>query len=103
MNSLKWRLAGSVGWFPGTALDCRGKGMRSDHRISYWRKGQHPQNFGDMLSELLFSALCRGSWMDPKAGRARSDYDVIHLLGSVISDWHIERDLEHVGLPCKRP
>ena len=66
----------------------------SDPRISYWRKGLASQNFGDLLSELLFEGLSQRT----RSGGARKTgkHDVVHLIGSVISDWHIERDLEHV-------
>lgn len=70
--------------------------MPSDYRISYWRKGLQTQNFGDTLSELFFQALARKGWFSSQVPRARRDFDVIHLIGSVISDAHIERDLEHV-------
>jgi hypothetical protein len=71
--------------------------MYSDHRISYWRKGLRTQNFGDFLSELLVRAFSSAGLWDRRCGRPRREYDVIHLIGSVIADINIQNDLEHAG------
>lgn len=68
--------------------------MNSDARIPYWLKNQPIQNFGDMLSESLFDSLTQKSLVNWTQGRRIGDYDVVHLIGSCISNWHIERDLE---------
>jgi Polysaccharide pyruvyl transferase len=70
--------------------------MNSDSRISYWLKGQPIQNFGDMLSEALFEGLKRKGLFNWIQGRMIGDYDVVHLIGSCISDYHIAKDLEYV-------
>lgn len=63
--------------------------------ISYWRKGLKHQNFGDLLSELLLRELSGRSLLHPQWGRPRSRLDVLHLIGSVISDYHVKAGLEH--------
>src|ERR1700694_4429817 len=70
--------------------------MNSDFRITYWLKGQPIQNFGDMLSETLFDGLTRRNLFNWIHGRMIGDYDVVHLIGSCISNWHITKDLEYV-------
>jgi hypothetical protein len=70
--------------------------MNSDSRIAYWLKGQPIQNFGDMLSETLFDALTRKGLFDWMQRRMTEDYDVVHLIGSCISDNQISKDLEYV-------
>lgn len=70
--------------------------MSSDARVTYWLKGQPVQNFGDALSEILFDALTQRSPWRWQQGRMRGEFDVVHLIGSVISDFHIVRDLEYV-------
>lgn len=67
----------------------------SDQRIAYWLKNQPWQNFGDFLSELLFAALATG----PVAG----PYEVIHLIGSVISTSNIASALSHTSTGPGRP
>jgi len=70
--------------------------MNSDSRITYWLKGHAIQNFGDMLSEKLFDGLKRRSLVNWMQGRMIGDYDVVHLIGSCISNYHIAKDLEYV-------
>ncbi len=69
--------------------------MNSDYRIAYWLKGLSVQNFGDFLSELLFSKLSAKSRTDADAGQFAGNFDSVHLIGSVIADSHIKKDLEH--------
>jgi hypothetical protein len=70
--------------------------MPSDARISYWLKNHPIQNFGDMLSELLFDALTGGQFSDDSHKDPIDDFDVIHLIGSVISTGSIKRDLQYI-------
>jgi hypothetical protein len=76
--------------------------LSSDRRLTYWLKGRSALNFGDFLSELLLAAIGQKIWHEPAAGQPRGDYDVIHLLGSVISTPHIQRGLEHARWPAGR-
>ena len=77
--------------------------MNTDSRITYWLKCQPIQNFGDSLSEALFDALTRKSLFNWMQGRITKDYDVVHLIGSCISDYHVTKDLEYVrGVGGKR-
>lgn len=76
--------------------------MYSDSRVSYWLKARATQNFGDMLSEILFHALTKRSIFSKSQGRLQQEYDVVHLIGSCISDWQIEKDLEHVRADAGR-
>jgi hypothetical protein len=69
--------------------------MSTDARVTYWLKGQSVQNFGDALSEVLFDALTRKSLWNRRQGTLQGDFDVVHLIGSCISDWHILKDLEY--------
>lgn len=77
--------------------------MNSDSKITYWLKNQPTQNFGDMLSELLFAALKKRTHFSWPQGDISGEYDVIHLIGSCISNYHITKDLEYVrGMGGKR-
>jgi hypothetical protein len=67
----------------------------TSNEFPYWTKGLKQQNFGDFLTEVFFNAFSRPTLFDRKAGRKSGNYDVMHLVGSVISDWHIRADLEH--------
>ncbi|WP_036289333.1 hypothetical protein [Methylosinus sp. PW1] len=69
--------------------------LYSDQIVGYWRKGMRELNFGDALSELLYRELTKRSMRDRRAGRYKSDFDVVRLIGSVISDHQIEIDLSH--------
>lgn len=57
----------------------------SDTRLRHWRKGAAEQNFGDYLSEFLFTTV---------ATHPRVEADVFHLVGSVIAPSFIETDLK---------
>jgi hypothetical protein len=71
--------------------------MLSDSRISYWLKCQRIQNFGDMLSEVLFETLTAGRDLcDRAAIGAVEEFDIIHLIGSCIATDSIKKDLEYV-------
>ncbi|WP_400766586.1 hypothetical protein [Methylosinus sporium] len=69
--------------------------LYSDQRVGYWRKGMRELNFGDALSELLYRELTKRNMRDRRAGRYKRDFDVVRLIGSVISDHQIEIDLTH--------
>ncbi|MBN8909980.1 MAG: hypothetical protein J0H99_26030 [Rhodospirillales bacterium] len=69
--------------------------MFTGKAVAYWRKGLRTQNFGDLLSELLFRELTGRSLLNPFTGRRVAPFDTIHLLGSVISNYHVTADLEH--------
>src|SRR5436190_17449245 len=75
--------------------------MASDARISYWLKNQSIQNFGDMLSELLFDALTSEQSIGGRR-EAVDDFDIIHLIGSVISTASINMDLQYVRASAGR-
>jgi hypothetical protein len=77
--------------------------MNSDSRITYWLKNQRTQNFGDTLSEILFAALRKRAFFKWTRGDIGAGYDVVHLIGSCISNYHIAKDLEYVrGMGGKR-
>jgi hypothetical protein len=65
---------------------------RRDPRIRYWLEHQALQNFGDYLSEFLARGLVR---------RPKVDADAFHLIGSVIHDWVIEKDLRRTIAPSR--
>ncbi len=69
--------------------------LRSDRRLSYWLKGLDAQNFGDLLSELLLEAFHQPRWLRPARLAPVGSFDVVHMLGSVISAGHIIRGLEY--------
>jgi hypothetical protein len=77
--------------------------LTSDARLTYWLKNRSVQNFGDLLSEVLFEALTSRSLFDWRQGKMTGDYDVVRLLGSIISNWHIEMDLEHSRAGADKP
>ena len=70
--------------------------MCSDARISYWLKNHPIQNFGDMLSELLFDALTGEQFSDVFQNDPIGNFDVIHLIGSVVSAGSIKTDLQYI-------
>src|ERR1700722_9376909 len=77
--------------------------MTSDSHLTYWLKNQPIQNFGDMLSEILFAALEKRPFFAWPADDVAKKYDVVHLIGSCISNYHIAKDLEYVrGVGGKR-
>jgi len=77
--------------------------MTSDSHLTYWLKNQPIQNFGDMLSEILFAALKKRFVFEWSRVSACKKYDVVHLIGSCISNYHIAKDLEYVrGVGGKR-
>jgi Polysaccharide pyruvyl transferase len=77
--------------------------MNSDSQITYWLKNHSVQNFGDMLSEILYTALKRTDFFRWTLGGMSNKYDVVHLIGSCISNYHIAKDLEYVrGMGGKR-
>jgi hypothetical protein len=69
--------------------------LPTTNEFPYWTKGLKQQNFGDFLTEVFFRAFSRRTFLDRNAGRKSGDYDVMHLVGSVISNYHISSDLEH--------
>lgn len=76
-------------------IQARADELSSDGRLSYWRKGLDAQNFGDLLSELLLEAFQRPRWLRPARLVPVGDFDVVHMVGSVISEGHIARGLEY--------
>jgi hypothetical protein len=73
--------------------------ISGDRRLSYWLKDRSRQNFGDSLSELLLWALS-----GPADGRASPfKYEVIHLIGSVISAQRIAAALSDCAGGGERP
>ena len=77
--------------------------MQSDARLSYWLKGQEEQNFGDLLSELLLESFRETRGRSPGRLTPAHDFDVVHLIGSVISDHHIASDLAHARAMPEQP
>ena len=74
-----------------------GRSLLTTNEFPYWTKGLKQQNFGGFLTEVSFSAFSRRTLFDRKAGRRSGDYDMMHLVGRVISDYHIRADLEHAS------
>ena len=54
-------------------------------RVVYWLEGEPQQNFGDFLTEYLVEGLVH---------RMLGSADAYRLIGSVISDWNIQEELE---------
>jgi hypothetical protein len=61
--------------------------------ITYWRKHLPVQNFGDYLSELILRELWQPA---PVIDTATRRFGRLHLIGSVISPWHILDDLASI-------
>ncbi len=68
-------------------LSTPASGLERPHLI-WWLQDQERQNFGDYLTEFLWSNL---------GGEMRLPADGYHLIGSVIADWMVRDDLSKLG------
>ena len=66
---------------------------RDDKALIYWLKDSPRQNFGDFLSEFLYDALAYRSSPHDALCTPRHGFQKLHMIGSVISEWHINADL----------